>query len=190
MSDWPAASIIGSSELIYRYKIAGSDKASIDTGSDTQDAGTNDWTNGDLLEVFFLGRTDEAAATGFLNWTFNNDTGANYDYEKATGTGSAILASPGPGVTALLTRVHGDGGSANYPTSMQLALPGFTGTTFYKEMTVTNATNDATGNNAVIDTWAWGYRSTSAITRLKVAAQGAAKMRVGSQLLIYKRRSV
>ncbi len=39
--------------LVYRYTVTGSDKASIDTGVDTADAGSNDWTNGDLLEIWF-----------------------------------------------------------------------------------------------------------------------------------------
>jgi len=45
------SSAIGSSELIYRYTVAGTDKASIDTGVDTAQAGSNDWTNGDLLDI-------------------------------------------------------------------------------------------------------------------------------------------
>ncbi len=54
---------LGMSSLVYRYTVTGSDKASIDTGVDTADAGSNDWTNGDLLEVFLYSRTDEATSS-------------------------------------------------------------------------------------------------------------------------------
>src|SRR5262245_2995315 len=47
----PGGTTLGGSSLIYRLTVAGADKASIDTGVDAPDAGSNDWTNGDLLEV-------------------------------------------------------------------------------------------------------------------------------------------
>lgn len=180
-------SLIGFSELVYRYTVAGSDKASIDTGADTADAGTNDWTNADLLEVFIAARTDEAAARSSVNITVNNDTGANYDQVfvagiNATASAANVLAQNNWAVT-----VHGSSGGASYAGAISLWLPDFSGTAFFKIATLLNATPDSTAANNEARTRALGWRSTAAITRLAIAAPGASKLKVGSQLLIYKR---
>lgn len=180
-------STIGGTELIYRYTVTGSDKASIDTGVDTADAGSNDWTNGDVLEAYFTGRTDEAGAAVNVDVTVNNDTGANYDLnlivvQDTTLTGVTQLATNQWGMT-----LHGSGGSPNYPGHFKIEIPDYAGTTLAKSGHRNTGVSDATAGNAYLVPATLGYRSTSAITRLKVAGQSGAKLKVGSQLLIYKR---
>jgi hypothetical protein len=181
---------IGGSQLIYRYTVAGSDKASIDTGVDTADAGSNDWTDGDVLEVFAITRTDEAAAAVNIDVTLNNTGGTVYDYDQLYESGNAPhgLNTNVSGAKWSFTS-HGSGGSASNAASMALKIPNFTGTTFNKVGNVEIGTTDATAANQIVGLWAVGFRSTSAITRLKIAAQGAAKLKVGSQLLVYKRKA-
>lgn len=180
---------LGGLELVYKYTVAGSDKASIDTGADSADAGTSDWSNGDVLEVWILGRLDNAGAQVNFNMTLNNDTGSNYDLQYNIGSDVAVTANKVAGGAQWALNMHAAGGTANYATAIHLTIPGFTGTTFYKTATALDGAAEATGGNNRANMYALGYRSTSAVTRLKIAGAGSDKFKVGSQLLIYKRRN-
>lgn len=179
--------LLGYPELVYRYTVTGSDKASIDTGVDTADAGTNDWTNGDVLEILVLVRTDEVAASGLVDIILNNDASAIYDRQNVTGASATASANAGNAESAWRLGVHGSGGSASYPGVARLSIPGFTSTTFWKVAEALTMSPDATAANQTSSARAFGYRSTSAITRVKLAAESTNKMKVGSQLIIYKR---
>ena len=178
---------IGNSELVYRYTVTGSDKASIDTGVDTPDAGSNDWTNGDLLEIFVLTRTDDAAAAANIAFTVNNDGSSSYDYQRVSGNNTGVGASAALAQAVWQFQTHGSGGSSGYAGSHHLVLPAYAGTTFWKTGAIASNDPDATATTNQELLAAIGYRSTSAITRFKAAAVSTAKLKVGSQLLIYKR---
>jgi hypothetical protein len=180
-------STIGGSELIYRYTVTGSDKASIDTGVDTPDAGSNDWTNGDVLEVWIAGRTDNAAAQVNFPVTVNNDTGSNYDLQYNIGSDVSVTANKVVAGANWALNMHGSGGSASYPTAIHATIPGYAGTVFNKVASALDAAAEATGGNNRANMYALGWRSTAAITRLKIAGSGTDKFKVGTQLLVYKR---
>jgi hypothetical protein len=178
---------LGLSVLVYRYTVAGSDKASIDTGVDTPDAGSNDWSGGDLLEASMILRTDDAAAAAAIQVILNNDAGANYDGQNVRAASTTVQGSVVLAASNWQFQVHGSGGTANYAGIVELFFPDYAGTTFFKTGRACTGCMDATaGNNQVLEDRI-GYRSTSAISRLKVAAVSTAKLKVGSQLLIYKR---
>ncbi len=180
---------IGATELIYRYTVTGSDKASIDTGVDTPDAGTNVWSGGDLLEIWFQARTDEAVTRSGLIVTLNNDGSSIYDlqYNESVNVslgGGHVLASAGWNAFA----VHGASASAGEAGVIELRIPNFAGTTFNKHGWGSSLVASQTAATALIDVYSLQYRSTSAITRFAVIpATSAKKFKVGSQLLIYKR---
>ncbi len=192
MSDWPDSQPIGTPLLIYRYTVTGSDKASIDTGADAADAGSNDWTNCDLLEIIVYARTDEATAASNVAFTFNNDTGSVYDYtwSRVTGTSSAFANAAAsanfvtqfPGTTVANTSV---------PGVAELKVPNPTGTVLNKGFSGTwGFGNPGDTTNMVVATIAGVYRPSTpaALTRLKITPlTGAKKLKIGSQLLIYKR---
>ncbi len=181
---------IGVPVLVYRYTVTGSDKTSIDTGADTADAGSNDWTNGDLLEVWFLLRTDEAVALSSVDITLNNDTGSNYDRQSVTGVSSTASAGQQLGNANWPIFAAGASEAANFFSASRLTIPGFGLTSSYKVAEYVGGKNDTTGGNNRIDVHALTYRSTSAITRLKIIPDTSGKkLKVGSQLLIYKRLS-
>ncbi len=178
----------GQSVLVYRYTVAGSDKASIDTGADTPDAGSNDWTGADVLEVFMLLRTDNAGAIPSAIVFLNNDgAGTNYDLERFSGTSTSVTAVSSLAQAKWTFNVHGSGGSASYAAQVNLTFTNFAGTTFFKTGLLQQSVPDATAGNNQIFVASLGYRSTSAITRLTVGGSGTDKLKVGSQLLIYKR---
>ncbi len=180
---------VGHTELVYRYTVTGSDKASIDTGVDTADAGSGDWANGDLLEVELLVRTDDAASLAVIDMILNNDSSAIYDTDRGRETNTTVAGGQALADTRWQLLVHGSGGSASYAAAVVVTIPRFGGTTFWKTGWALEAIPDATAGNNYITFREVGYRSTTAITRLKIAAQSTAKLKVGSQLLIYKRRS-
>jgi len=185
---WGAAASGATQELVYRYTVTGSDKASIDTGADTADAGSNDWTNGDVLEVWVIARTDEAAVTrSTATLVFNNDTGSNYDIEQFGALGTSVAGAGAVAGASLQIEVPGAGASANYASTGRATIPGFSGTTFYKTMEILTGYNHATAGSNFGSLYVGSWRSTSAITRVKLGCLSTNKLVVGSELLIYKR---
>lgn len=155
--------------------------ASIDTGANGIAAGYS------ILEIFMLTRTDAAAGTSAVNVTFNNDTGANYDRMFVKSLNAAVSGGPTLAQTQFGLTALGNNSGANCLSVHRLTMPGYTQTTFFKELEGISASLD-TGNVANCDVWALGlsYRSTTAISRMKVAGSGSNLM-AGNRLLIYGR---
>ncbi len=177
---------IGSVALVYRYTVTGSDKATIDTGVDTPDAGSNDWTNGDLLEIFLYCRTDETAVISPLDLFLNNDGGANYEVEIARfdGTGSSISAQTNR--VGMVMVAIGASGTASHFSNQRVVIPNYAGTVGYKAMEIVGGYGQGTGSEAQLLGGLW--RNTAAVNRVAVGVTTAAKkFKVGTQLLIYKR---
>lgn len=185
---------LGGMELVYRYTVAGSDKASIDTGADTADAGTNDWTNGDLLEIWLVGRTDETTRLSLVAFQFNNNTGSNYDYgaNASSLVGTTPSTSDNVAQTSMLTGIAGASQAANVPGLVRISMPAYTNTTFYKTYEWQSGSIDTAAANAnrQFSNGVAQLRTTSAITRVAVTPNTSAKkLVVGTQLLVYKRRN-
>jgi hypothetical protein len=142
-----------------------------------------------VLEVYMITRTDDAAAQAFLDVTVNNDTGSKYDVQRIEGSVSTASASEPTTTTAWAIRTHASGGMTGYPSSTVIHIPNYASTTFRKVGSALNDTPDRTGNGSVANALSLGFQDTAAISRLKVAAQSTAKLKVGSQLLIYKRKT-
>lgn len=174
---------------LYDYAVAGSDKASIDTQVD-------DGGNGALalptlyrvLEIFMVAKTDDAAATAGLNLNFNNDTGAKYDRQTVAGTNATAAAAQSAAQTAYALGAVGSGAGGSYPMAYTFVIPNYGATTFHKiGHQIDTRFDTATAGNCFIRVSTIGFRDTAAISRVKVAAQGAAKLKVGSRLTIYGR---
>jgi len=181
----------GSTELIYRYTVTGADKSSIDTGVDTPDAGSNDWTNGDLLEVWLMGRTDETAFSSSVNMTVNNDTAANYDRSFiATSSGGSPIQGTSIGASAWTLGLTAASATANSPGIVRFTMPGFSGTTFWKiAEAYTGNASDATNGHFQSAPETLVYRSTgAAVARVAITpATAGKKLKIGTEFLIYKR---
>jgi hypothetical protein len=180
---------VGDAQLIYRYTVTGSDKASIDTGVEATEAGSNDWTGADLLEIYIFCKTDDTPALGAVEVTVNNNTAGNYDLvyvrdANATVSGGNVLSG-----TSWTLACHGGGGAANYVSVIKIAIPNPTDTSLCTVAEAASSIMDSTAANNYIYKYGLGYKSVLAITRFKVAAQAGQKLKVGTQLLIYKRKS-
>jgi hypothetical protein len=160
----------------------GAPAASIDTGAN----GIAQTQN--VLEVFILTRTDDAAAESQVLITVNNDTGANYDNQVLSGNNVTASANIGVAQANWSFQVHGAGGSAGYPGVVALVIPGYAQTTFNKVGSAIGGQPDAAAANMRVKPAIIGWRNTAAISRLKIAAGGgAANLIAGSRLMIVGR---
>lgn len=138
------------------------------------------------LKLMITARGDTAAANTTCNIQFNNDSGANYDFEvldvyaTSVAAGESFAATSGqigypPAATA----------TADYASDITVDILNYTGTTFNKNA---NAVGEwqygtATANRR----WAFqttGWRSTAAINRITVLC-GTGNFIAGSRLTIY-----
>ncbi len=179
-------SIPGSLELIYKYTVTGADKASIDTGVDTPQAGSNDWTNGDLLEIFIYARGDD---TGYcnLNTRVNNDSSAIYDLQSVAVINGTVSGGTVRADTKWLFQMPGVGFLAGVFGTFSLRIPNYLGTVGNKHGECIESIVDSTAANCEQRSFAMGYRSTTALSRLAIFADSTKNFKVGTQLLIYKR---
>lgn len=182
------AAAVGSTELIYRYTVAGSDKASIDTTSDSPDAGSGDWTDGDLLEFWLFARTDEAGLVrSTINLTFNNDTSSIYDREYIDVSVSSVSGAGVQSAANWQFVVAGNAAGSGVCGAWHVTFPNYMGGTFNKNGTFSGGVADST-NSSQFDVQALNYRSATAVSRLKVIPNtGGVKFKIGTQLLVYKR---
>jgi hypothetical protein len=181
---------IGLTELVYRYTVTGSDKASIDTGADTPDAGSNDFTNGDVLEIWVSARTDEAVQLSSLNMRFNNDSGGNYSFSKVrVDGGTAVSGSNTRNGNALTVFVAGSSAAANVFSGYRCSLQNYLGTVTYKPFETVGGTGENSAGNGDYGSLGGAYYSAgTGITRVAILPQTAGKkLKVGTQILIYKR---
>ena len=156
----------------------GADAASIDTGAAGIASGFA------ALLVLMQLRTDEAGAISNATITFNNDGGANYDWVAIQDNNSTVTGGQLTATTGVEGVVHGSGGSANYPSSIEIFIPNYDGTTFYKTGRMLSGVLDATAGNRFAIDREFAYRSTSAISRMAVAAAAGQKLKAGSRLTI------
>ncbi len=159
----------------------GADTASIDTGAAGIDGGYN------VLEIWIIARTDDASAAGLVDVIVNNDTSSIYDMQYVYG----VISSAGAGNPLAQAKwaldAHGSGGSSGYAGVFVITIPCYAQTTFWKAGTLVESRLDATAGSQITLVSGLGYRATTAISRMKIAAEGAAKLKAGSRLLIYGR---
>lgn len=175
----------GQSKLLYDYTVTAATKASIDTNVDGPGAGllSDDFA---LLEVWFVGRSDKSANTDNVNFTFNNDTGANYDTTYLDMSGTAVSGGAVNATTSMSLTIPAASLAANQPGIARLSVPNYAGTTFHKIVESLSGTSPQSSTGREIDFVVEVWRSTAAINRIK-AASPANNFVAGSRLLVYGR---
>lgn len=159
----------------------GADAASIDTGAGGIAGGHF------CLIVFGYLRTSAAVVNDNVVVTWNNDSGANYDFIRTQNSAGTVAGSTGTGGTSgLAGTVPGANDAANNFGSLHGWVPAYDGTTNKKSGRWQSDGADATAANSVQTDIGFCYRSTSAISRLKIASNtGGANLKAGSRLIIY-----
>ncbi len=176
----------GGTSRLYEYEVTGSDKASIDTNVD----GTTvaNFSGYDILEIWFIGRTDEAGITrsnGTLQ--FNNDSSGNYYIEQLRGLGTGVAAAGSTGGTSFTIELPGNSNTASHASIGHFSIPGYTGTTFFKTVEMLTGYTNASASSCFASDYIGTWASTSAITRVKLACLSTNKLKVGSKLIVYGR---
>lgn len=156
----------------------GAPAASIDTGAGGIASGHKD------LVVMIQTQTADAAATANIQVTFNNDTGANYDIQYVNGSNVAAQANVVIAGNNYQLQTHGSGGTSGYAGFYLVHIPSYDQTTFFKTAVFNGGNNDNTGANQQSGQLFCGYRSTAAISRMKVAG-ATANLVTGSRLTVY-----
>lgn len=139
------------------------------------------------LKLIIYGRTTEVTVNNYFTLRFNNDSGANYDFQQALITNATTSFSSNYAQTS--GRI-GDfpGASAARATqvgSAEILIPHYTGTTFEKNAICHSGQSAGiSGNNlsSVINTIFW--RSAVAITRIDIFPS-ANNIKAGSIISLY-----
>jgi hypothetical protein len=155
--------------------------AAIDTGANGVAAGYS------VLEVFILAQTADAAANANVIVTVNNDTGNNYDVQTNQANNATLAGQQSLARANWPFTLHGAGGSGTYPGVARFTIPGYAAATFWKVGEFTCGEPDATAADNIAQTGVIGYRETTAISRMKIAASSGANLAIGSALYIYGR---
>lgn len=179
----------GSVSLVYRKTLSAT-QAAIDTGVDAPDAGTNDWTNGDLLEIWITCRNNQAVPLSDCLVQFNNDSGSNYLYERiraSTNTVSANQSSSG-GTTNIDIFSAGSSAAANVFTAYRISIPQYMSGSMWKAFEASGGRADGvSGSDGDWTAMSGAYKSLSAISRCKIFNNSTFVFSVGTTLTIYKR---
>ena len=141
-------------------------------------------TTFDDLYIDILVRTDEVAAFSTIVMTFNNDSGAHYDYSldrnrNTTVTGAAVTANPNVGFIGAGASIN-----AGFPAVCRATILGYGQTTFFKTGELTYGVAGNAAGAQEVGTIAFSWESTVAISRVKIAVSGGANLIAGSRLLI------
>jgi hypothetical protein len=157
----------------------GASAASIDTGA----GGIA--TTYDLLEVYLFLRTDEAVVASAVDIILNDDATAIYDLQysravNATLTGASVVAGTSWNIAAA-----GASQQAGSFAVFCMSLPTYAQTTAHKAGTLHHGWADSTAANNRVQVSTVRYRSTTAVSRLKVSAPAGKNLIAGSRVLIY-----
>lgn len=169
------------SVVLFDPTITGVDAQTIDTGANGIAGGY------DILEAFIYTRSDHGTAVPDVFIIVNDDASAIYDRQFIAGIAGAATAGTNIGTSSWSFPTHGSGGSAGYVGLSILTMVNYDQTSFWKSAIILTSAPDATSGNNIIAPLSVGYRSTNAITRLRIDAGGGQKFKVGSRLLILAR---
>lgn len=176
---WATPTSAGKLILVAETIVAGSAAANIDFTSISG--------NYRHLEIWFQGRSNDAGAVAILNMTFNNDTAANYDWQRYTTTNVTDAKAVSAGATSLRAGVMtGAGATAtNNPGQSRISIPHYAGTVFNKTFHAQGSEFQTTAATGFVNEFSNGvWRSTAAITRITLTPS-AGSLIIGSIATLY-----
>lgn len=158
--------------------------ATNDTSIDTGAAGVAATANHLLIVIVSQHQTAEVVNSGGLN--FNNDTGANYGWNRlntvnTTATGLATVSST---VLNMLSSA-GTTLANNFATSI-VFVPNYSNTSMLKSLfALSQVGSIATAANMTLEISQGLWNSTAAISRVKYNASGSTALNAPSRMTIY-----
>lgn len=158
----------------------GSNAANIDTG-----AGGIATTANHLLVIMRL-RTNTAATTfDDTELTFNNDTGANYSWQRLRALNTTVSGVGLASQNFIQMPAFGASAGSNKFTTVRFVLANYATTDQHKTFECTLAEVDADTSKMLVQHLGGMWASTSAISRMNIAAGGAANLITGSRVTVY-----
>lgn len=138
------------------------------------------------LKIIVLARGDTAAAGTAVHLHFNNDSAGNYDSQTIdsnnttnSASGQAATANNFAGIIAAASA------TANMASSIEITIPAYASTTFYKRYICTGGTSQGTAStNQYVRITEGEWRNTAAITRVTLVP-GAGNFAAGSTATLY-----
>jgi len=144
------------------------------------------------LMLVFQGRVQGAVpgaiTADWVRMTYNNDAGANYDYEYLNADQGGAVTSGGGIAAAYMYagQVTADGGVASAGDGMVIHIPNYRRTTLHKVMISSNQIkgDGLAANLALNDCRGW-WRSTAAINRIDLAPNAGVSFMAGTVIHLY-----
>lgn len=136
-----------------------------------------------ILVLYAMLHSDYASSVfDVAKITFNNDTGANYLYQRVSGAASTASAASASGQTSININAQGDNGTTTHTVICRIEIPFYSETTFLKQAMISawlpyNATQK--------DEWGAEWNSTAAITRITIAPRDGSNWKIGSAAALY-----
>jgi hypothetical protein len=119
------------------------------------------------IRVTGQARGDTAATSVVINLQFNGDTGSNYDYMEMAFQGSTSVAQNYGGTSSRVGIVTAASSPANHAGELEITVPNYSGTTFYKNVVSRSGEAQAlSSTNYYLRETRSTWHSTSAITSL------------------------
>ena len=134
-------------------------------------------------------RGDTAATTTTVVLTFNGDTGANYNWERTSATGSSTASAESLSQASIeVANMPAASATSGRATLLEVFIAGFLDTNFHKSLYATShfSYNDSTANTQH-RTYSGTWRSSAAITSITLAP-GAGNFAPGTYICLYAER--
>lgn len=167
----------GGTNLLFSSVLA-SDAANIDTGANGISTGFN------ILTVYLLTRTADAAAGGTLFVTYNASAGG-YQRTAMQVISTTVSGSTGSGAGVVLD-THGNTGTAGAFGAATLTVPGYSNAQTQKSYVFqTTRPDSTTANEASTNGGGMWNSGGSAINQVTVVTSTAVNLKAGSSMWIY-----
>ena len=138
------------------------------------------------LIVKFIGRSSASAQAENLSLTINADSGSNYNNEQMAAAGTTVSAgtnsSVGPS-TAFVAAIPGASAASGSAAAVDISIPWYAQTTFWKPCTSTFGWNDGSNNHMQNVFYLW--KNTAAITSLTLTEGSGANLVTGTSAALY-----
>lgn len=163
--------------LITSYTVTGSSTSTIDLTSIPS-------TYTDLcLKLSIRHTTGGGEDTPYIR--FNNDSSSNYEQVFGSARGSGTPGSSSGGTSAFwVGTVAGAGDTSGSFSSIDIYIPNYAGTTYYKTVDAKSVTEGMVGS-LYIRNFGGHWKSTSAINRITAAINSGYSFAVGSTAYLY-----
>jgi hypothetical protein len=174
----------GGAQTLICSQVLGASQATFDTNTLL---GGNIPQTYNHLRLMVQGRGDAASTSVFSQIRFNNDSGANYDYDQSLVRTSSVQRVASAATAGALGDISAASSTAGVAGEFSADIVNYTGTVLRKQWRGTGwAKDSADGTTSGYETVTFGgeWRNTSAITRLQVILSGG-NFIAGSSFYLY-----